>query len=111
MKLEGRVAIVTGGARGNGFAAAKAMAQEGANIVIADICEDIPTMPYPMSTVESMMAAVEDGAFGLDVRSAAGRTLETLDVFLRLTEPDDIPIINLAIVWSLPVPAKRTGRN
>jgi NAD(P)-dependent dehydrogenase (short-subunit alcohol dehydrogenase family) len=60
MKLEGRVASVTGGARGNGFAAAKAMAQEGANIVIADICEDIPTMPYPMFIVESMMVAVED---------------------------------------------------
>lgn len=60
MKLEGNVAIVTGGARGNGFAAAKAMAQEGANIVIADICEDIPTMPYPMSTEESMGEAVEE---------------------------------------------------
>ena len=60
MKLEGQVAVVTGGARGNGFAAAKLLAEQGANIVIADICEDMETIPYAMSTVESMTAAVED---------------------------------------------------
>jgi NAD(P)-dependent dehydrogenase (short-subunit alcohol dehydrogenase family) len=60
MKLEGKVAVVSGGARGNGFAAARLMAEEGADIVIADICEDMPTIPYPMSTEESMAAAVEE---------------------------------------------------
>ncbi|MBM3301943.1 MAG: mycofactocin-coupled SDR family oxidoreductase [Deltaproteobacteria bacterium] len=59
MKLEGKVAVVTGGARGNGFAAAKLLAEEGADIVIADICEDMTTIPYPMSTVETMNEAVE----------------------------------------------------
>jgi len=60
MKLEGKVAIVTGGARGNGLAAAKCMAEEGADIVIADICEDMKTIPYKMSTPEGMEKAVEE---------------------------------------------------
>ena len=37
MRLADKVAIVTGGARGNGLAIAKGFAQEGANIVLADI--------------------------------------------------------------------------
>ncbi|OGT27035.1 MAG: hypothetical protein A2Z17_01450 [Gammaproteobacteria bacterium RBG_16_66_13] len=58
-KLEGKVAIVTGGARGNGFAAATCLAEEGANIAIADICADMETIPYKMSTMESMNESVE----------------------------------------------------
>jgi NAD(P)-dependent dehydrogenase (short-subunit alcohol dehydrogenase family) len=60
MQLEGKVAIVTGGARGNGFAAAKLMAENGADIAIADICEDMNTIPYSMSTVETMNEAVAE---------------------------------------------------
>jgi NAD(P)-dependent dehydrogenase (short-subunit alcohol dehydrogenase family) len=79
MKLEGKVAIVTGGARGNGFAAAKCMAEEGADIVIADICENMETIPYEMSTEASMAEAVAEikklgrKAIGIkcDVRKAA----------------------------------------
>lgn len=37
MRLENKVAIVTGGARGNGLAIAKGFAKEGAHLVIADI--------------------------------------------------------------------------
>ncbi len=36
MRLENRTAIITGGARGIGFAIGQAMAQEGANIVVLD---------------------------------------------------------------------------
>lgn len=39
MKLEGRVAIVTGGARGLGRAIARKLAEEGATLVVADIDE------------------------------------------------------------------------
>jgi NAD(P)-dependent dehydrogenase (short-subunit alcohol dehydrogenase family) len=92
MKLEGKVAIVTGGARGNGLAAAKLLAQEGADIVIADICEDISTVPYPLSTPATMDAAVEEikklgrKAIGIkcDVRKAAeveAMVVKALDTF------------------------------
>lgn len=40
MKLDGRVAIVTGGARGIGFACVERLLAEGAQVVIADIDED-----------------------------------------------------------------------
>ena len=40
MRLEGRIALVTGGARGIGFAVAKALAAESAAPVIADINEE-----------------------------------------------------------------------
>ncbi len=95
MKLEGKVAIVTGGARGNGFASAKLMAQEGADIVIADICEDMATIPYRMSTVDSMGQAVEElkglgrKALGIkcDVRKAdqvEAMVQQTMDEFGKI---------------------------
>src|SRR5436190_18782933 len=37
ISLEGRAAVVTGGARGIGFAIAKRLTEAGANVVIADI--------------------------------------------------------------------------
>ena len=60
MKLEGKVAIVTGGARGNGLAAARCLAGEGADIVLTDICADIATVPYDLSTKETLDAAVAE---------------------------------------------------
>lgn len=50
-RFEGRVAIVTGGARGIGRANAVALAREGCDVVIGDICENLPDgTPYPKAT-------------------------------------------------------------
>jgi NAD(P)-dependent dehydrogenase (short-subunit alcohol dehydrogenase family) len=81
MKLKGKVAIVTGGARGNGLAIAECMADEGANIVIADICENMETIPYDMSTVESMNAAVE---------SIKAKGVEAIGIKCDVRKSDDV---------------------
>lgn len=49
-RLNRKVAIVTGAARGIGRATAVAMAREGADIVAIDIVQNIPTAPYPMAS-------------------------------------------------------------
>jgi SDR family mycofactocin-dependent oxidoreductase len=49
-RVEGKVALVTGAARGQGRAHALRLAQEGADVIAVDICEDIATNEYPLAT-------------------------------------------------------------
>jgi NAD(P)-dependent dehydrogenase (short-subunit alcohol dehydrogenase family) len=53
-RLTGRVAIVTGAARGVGRAIAVAMAREGADLLVTDLCRDLDRCPYPMGTAEQL---------------------------------------------------------
>jgi SDR family mycofactocin-dependent oxidoreductase len=48
--LDGKVALVTGAARGQGRSHAVAMAEEGADIVAVDICGPVEAVSYPMAT-------------------------------------------------------------
>jgi SDR family mycofactocin-dependent oxidoreductase len=48
--VEGKVAFVTGVARGQGRSHAVRLAEEGADIIGVDICADIASVPYPMAT-------------------------------------------------------------
>ena len=50
-ELTGRVALVTGAARGQGRAIATRLAEEGADIIALDICADgVGTVQYPLGT-------------------------------------------------------------
>ncbi|HWE68911.1 MAG TPA: mycofactocin-coupled SDR family oxidoreductase [Acidimicrobiales bacterium] len=52
--LAGRVAVITGGARGQGRSHALELARLGADVAICDLCEDIATIGYPLSTPDQM---------------------------------------------------------
>jgi SDR family mycofactocin-dependent oxidoreductase len=49
-KLTGKVALVTGAARGQGRSHAVRLAQEGADIIAVDICRQIASVPYDLAT-------------------------------------------------------------
>ena len=44
--LDGKVAVVSGAARGQGRSHAIRLAEEGADIIALDICDDVETVPY-----------------------------------------------------------------
>ena len=53
-RLEGKVVLITGAARGQGRAHALHMASEGADIIAVDLCEQIESNPYPLATPEDL---------------------------------------------------------
>ncbi|VEG43651.1 dehydrogenase of uncharacterised specificity, short-chain alcohol dehydrogenase like protein [Mycolicibacterium flavescens] len=54
-RMDGKVSFVTGAGRGQGRAHALRQAQEGADIIAIDICEDIESNPYPMASWDDLM--------------------------------------------------------
>jgi SDR family mycofactocin-dependent oxidoreductase len=57
-RVEGKVAFITGAARGQGRSHAVRLAQEGADIIGIDICEAIPENNYPPATEEDLAETV-----------------------------------------------------
>ncbi len=57
-RLEGKVAFITGAARGQGRSHAVKLAQEGADIIAVDLCADIDTAPYPLATPDDLAETV-----------------------------------------------------
>ncbi|MCX5205355.1 mycofactocin-coupled SDR family oxidoreductase [Streptomyces sp. NBC_00237] len=80
-RLDGKVAFVTGAAGGLGRSHVRRMAEEGADLVIVDICQSVGSVPYPMSTPDDLREAVaEVHAYGRHVvaRQADVRDREAL---------------------------------
>lgn len=68
-KLDGKVAFITGAARGQGRSHAVRFAEEGANIIGVDVSTQIDTVPYPTAQPGDLEEAVRQ------VEAAGGRML------------------------------------
>jgi len=55
-RFDGKTALITGGARGQGRSHARRLASEGANVAILDIADQVGSVAYPMSTTEDLAA-------------------------------------------------------
>lgn len=95
--LEGRVAIVTGGARGIGQAIAEEFTREGAQVVIADNGASIGGEASQAQVVEAAAAAVKAVPFAEDV-SAPGAAERLVGLALERFGAVDIIVNNAAIL-------------
>lgn len=75
-RVEGKVAFITGAARGQGRAHAVRLAEEGADIVAVDACREIAPAPYPPSTPEDLTETAR-------LVEALGRTIVAREIDVR----------------------------
>jgi (+)-trans-carveol dehydrogenase len=59
-RVEGKVAFITGAARGQGRSHAIRLAQEGADIIAVDICAQVGSVPYEMATADDLAQTVKE---------------------------------------------------
>lgn len=109
-ELDGRVALVTGGARGQGRSHAVALAAAGADVVLCDLPRPMPALTYSLADDADMELTVKQveaagrRAMGLavDVRDAAaveGAVARTVEQWGRL----DIVVANAGVVSTGPI--------
>jgi (+)-trans-carveol dehydrogenase len=112
-RLEGRIAFITGAARGVGKLIALAMAREGADVAMLDRCATPASTPYPGSGEEDLRAAADEvrelGARALALRGDV-TSFTDMEEAVRRTEaelgPIDILVPNAGIftwgrIWEL----------
>ncbi len=112
-RVEGRVALVTGAARGQGRAEAVLLAAEGADIIAVDVCAEVLPLGYPPATpadlAETARLVEERGrrvvARRADVRDQAALTA-AVDEGVAALGRLDVVVANAGIcswgrVWEL----------
>ena len=85
-RVEGKTAFITGAGRGQGRSHALRLAEEGADIIAIDICDQIESVPFPMSRpgdLEETVALVE----ALDRRIVAAQAdVRDFDALRRVVD-------------------------
>ncbi|MEU9818322.1 mycofactocin-coupled SDR family oxidoreductase [Pseudonocardia alni] len=108
-RLAGKVALITGGARGQGRSHAVRLAEEGADIVLVDHCAPVASAPYPTADpadLEQTVKLVEDLdrrvlAFRADVRDLSALRAAVTDTVSELGRLD-IVLANAGIASYAP---------
>lgn len=78
-RVEGKVALITGAARGQGRNHARRLAAEGADIVAVDLCTSFKSVPYAMATEEDLRETAR-------LVEAEGRRVVTIQADVRSAE-------------------------
>ena len=99
MKLEGKIALVTGGSRGIGFATCKKLASEGATIIITDICDEEKAAPA-IKELEEMGAKAK--FYKGDVSNFESAQ-ETVNAVIKDFGGLDILVNNAGIIKRIPM--------
>jgi SDR family mycofactocin-dependent oxidoreductase len=111
--LDGKVVLITGGARGQGRAHALASAREGADVVVVDVGTDIATVPYPLGQKDELeetvrlveqldrraLAVVADVRSQQDMDEAVRRTISEFGQVDALIA--NAGILSVGAVWEL----------
>ncbi len=112
-RVEGKVALITGAARGQGRAHAVRLSEEGADIVAVDLCRPVSSVKYPLATEDDLAETaklVEKSGRRVMARQADVRDQAALDGVvseaLREFGHLDIVVANAGIasfgrVWEL----------
>ncbi|MDT3444937.1 mycofactocin-coupled SDR family oxidoreductase [Pseudofrankia sp. BMG5.37] len=78
-RVDGKIALVTGAARGQGRNHAWRFAEQGADVIVLDICADLPTIGYALGT----KGELDETAAGVEAR---GRRVAAAQVDVRDAE-------------------------
>jgi SDR family mycofactocin-dependent oxidoreductase len=113
-RLDGKVALITGAARGQGRAHAVRLAEAGANIVAIDIAEQVASVPYDLASAddlaqtEKLVADVGRAilAVSADVRDQAALDAVVASALERFGRIDVVVanagVISYGYTWELP---------
>ena len=106
--LEGKVALVTGAARGQGRSHAVALAARGVDIIAVDLCADIDTVWYPLATqadLDETVRLIEEQDRRVVARVADVRDLSSLSAVVDAGVAElgrlDIVLANAGIAPSM----------
>ncbi|WP_370184908.1 mycofactocin-coupled SDR family oxidoreductase [Rhodococcus wratislaviensis] len=102
-RVGGKVALITGAARGQGRSHAIRLAQEGADIIAIDICDDIKSVPYAGASEDDLALTVKQ------VEAAGGRILTKVCDIRNLAALEEIAAEGVATFGKIDVLVANAG--